>query len=197
LLIKICGITRPEDAAAAIAAGADMVGLVFVPATPREVTVDRVGWARSLHGVLTVGVFRDAPLDHVEQIRDALDLDWVQLHGDEPDSWLERLGQRVLRRVRVAADGPDWGRVEELGRRCLPLIDPGAGDGQVWDWRVLAQRPDLEFGLAGGLDPDTVAEAVHSVRPRLVDVSSGVETSPGVKDAAKIAAFVQAARAAC
>ncbi len=193
MLVKICGITRREDALAALNAGADMVGLVFVPGTPRVVAADAVGWVRELSGVARVGVFRDAPLEHVEQVRETLALDWVQLHGDEPDAWLERLGPQVLRRVRVGAEGVDWLRVVALAERCLPLIDSGAGDGRAWDWRPLAARPDLRFGLAGGLDPSTVAEAVRSVRPYLVDVSSGVETD-GVKDSEKIRAFIAVAK---
>ena len=97
--IKICGLTRQEDAETAIAAGADLVGFVFVPGTPRAVTPWGIAWARSLQRVATVGVFRDARLEEVFAARDLLCLDWVQLHGHEPDSFLDRLGPNVLRRV--------------------------------------------------------------------------------------------------
>lgn len=196
MLVKICGITRRQDAEAAIAAGADMVGFVFVPSTPRAVVAEQIGWVRDLKGILTVGVFRDQPLELVQQIRELLGLDWVQLHGDEPDEVLDVLGDRVLRRVGVQG-GVDWQRVGRLAERCLPLIDPGAGDGVACDWQALAEHPaGLRFGLAGGLGPETVARAITACRPHLVDVSSGVETAPGIKDPETVAAFVRAARAA-
>jgi phosphoribosylanthranilate isomerase len=194
VLIKICGITTPGDAEAAMAAGADLLGFVFRSKTPRALDPTESRWIRDLRGADRVGVFRDAPLDEVQRVRDVLALDWVQLHGDEPDSFLETLGERVIRRVPVGAV-IDWDRVRQLGARCLPLFDPGAGDGVAWAWGVLAESPPgVRFGLAGGLTPDNVAEAVRTVRPYLVDVSSGVEASPGIKDHAKIRDFIAAAR---
>ncbi|MBD3872469.1 MAG: bifunctional indole-3-glycerol phosphate synthase/phosphoribosylanthranilate isomerase, partial [Acidobacteria bacterium] len=93
--IKICGMTRREDAEVAVAAGADLVGFIFVPGTPRALDEARLDWIREVKGAETVGVFRDAPLERILSIRDLLDLNWVQLHGDEPDSYLEALGERV------------------------------------------------------------------------------------------------------
>lgn len=196
ILVKVCGLTRREDAAAAISAGADLVGFVLVPATPRAVDPGGLSWVRELRGAATVGVFRDAPVEWVVEVREALRFDWVQLHGGEPDRILERLGDRVLRRVSVAG-GVDWRRVGWLAERCLPLVDPGAGDGVTCDWSSLATRPrPLRFGLAGGLSPGNVGEAIRLVKPALVDVSTGVESAPGIKDAARIEAFVANARAA-
>ena len=196
MLVKICGITRPEDAQVAIAAGADLLGFVFRPGTPRALDLATCGWVRDVAGAETVGVFLDAPLDEILRIRDLLVLDRVQLHGDEPDAYLETLGERVIRRVPVAA-AIDWQRVAYLGERCLPLFDPGAGAGVAWAWEVLAERPPgLRFGLAGGLTPENVGGAVRAVRPYLVDVSSGVEAAPGVKDHEKVRRFVGAARGA-
>lgn len=194
MLIKICGITRRRDAEAAIGGGADLLGFVFRAGTPRALDPASAGWIRELNGAERVGVFLDAPLAEIVRVRDALGLDWVQLHGDEPDSFLDPLGERVIRRLR--ADGSiDWNDVMQLSRRCLPLFDPGAGDGTAWRWHVLADRPSgIRLGLAGGLTPDSVAEAVRVVRPALVDVSSGVESSPGVKDHAKIIEFISNAR---
>jgi phosphoribosylanthranilate isomerase len=196
VLVKICGLTRLEDAAAAVAAGADLLGFVFRPGTQRALDPKRAEWLRELTGAATVGVFMDAPLDEVRTVRARLDLHWIQLHGNEPDSFLELLGSHVIRRVR--ADGAiDWERLRWLGRRCLPLFDPGAGDGRAWRWQILADRPaDIRFGLAGGLTPANVAEAVRVVRPAMVDVSSGVEASPGIKDHARIRDFIAAARGA-
>ena len=194
--IKICGLTRPEDARAAIAAGADLLGFVFRSGTPRALDPEGSGWIRDLRGTEKVGVFLDSPLDEVVWVREHLGLDRVQLHGDEPDSYLEALGTNVIRRVKV---GPkvDWERVAYLAGRCLPLFDPGAGDGKTWAWEVLGVRPEaISFGLAGGLAPDNVADAIRATRPDLVDVSSGVESAPGIKDHAKIAEFVAQARGA-
>jgi phosphoribosylanthranilate isomerase len=197
MLIKICGITRPADAEAAIRAGADWLGIVFVPGTPRFVDPEKAGWLADLVGFAErVGVFRDQSLDTIKSVRDVLRLDRVQLHGDEPDDWLEVLGAGTLRRVRPDADDC-WRRAATLAGRCLPLLDPGAGAGIAFDWRGLGPRPTgLWVGLAGGLTPESVEAAVHAVRPALVDVSTGVEAAPGVKDPERIAAFVRAARAA-
>jgi phosphoribosylanthranilate isomerase len=196
MLVKICGLARPGDAEAAIEAGADLLGFVFVPGTPRFVDPATAVWIRDLDGAETVGIFRDQELDTVLTVRDLLALDRVQLHGDEPDGWLEILGSDTLRRVRPDTADP-WRRPAELSGRCLPLLDPGAGDGVAFDWASLAPRPTgLWVGIAGGLTPTTVADAVATIRPALVDVSSGVERAPGVKDHTGIASFVSAARAA-
>jgi phosphoribosylanthranilate isomerase len=196
VLIKICGLTSLRDAANAVDAGADLLGFVFVPNTPRAIEPARCSWVRDLAGAHTVGVFRNQPLEHILAIRDQLGLDWVQLHGEEPDTYLEALGHDVIRRLPV--DPPiDWVRVAELSARCLPLFDPGAGDGVEWGWSVLGDRPpNVRCGLAGGLVPERVAEAVRTVRPGLVDVSSGVERAPGIKDQDRVRDFVAAARTA-
>ncbi len=196
MLIKICGICYPRDAEAADAAGADLLGFIFVEGTPRELNPSECTWIRDLKGSATVGVFRDSTLDQILEIRAKLDLDWIQLHGSEPDAWLDVLGARVIRRVGVPSAGINRSRVEALSRRgALPLIDPGAGDGATCDWQVLAQRlAGLDFGLAGGLTPENVGHAVKIVRPTMIDVSSGVEQAPGIKDHAKIRAFIREAR---
>lgn len=197
-MIKICGLTRPEDVDAAIAAGADLLGFILVPGTPRAVDPANASWIRTISGAETVGICRNAPLAEVVRWRAELDLDRIQLHGDEPDDFLEALetlGTPVLRRVPVAGD-VDWLRIETLAAHALPLIDPGAGDGRTFDWDLLAEpRPEVRFGLAGGLTPENVGDAIRRARPWLVDVSSGVERSPGIKDAERIAAFVARARA--
>ncbi|NOZ93226.1 MAG: phosphoribosylanthranilate isomerase [Acidobacteria bacterium] len=196
LLVKICGLRSPGDVEAAAAAGADLVGFVFVPGTRRAVAAGDVAWVREVGGVETVGVFRDQPLEYVLEVRRELRLDWVQLHGDEPDAWLDSLGRCVLRRVPVGS-GVDWARVRSLAARCLPLIDPGAGDGVAPDWELLAGAPPgVPLGLAGGLTPENIGDAIRRIRPALVDVSSGVEVVPGRKDPERMAAFVAGVRAA-
>lgn len=100
----------------------------------------------------------------------------------------------MIRRVPVGSE-IDWALVKDLAERCLPLFDPGAGDGKAWAWEALEEHPPgIRFGLAGGLTPDNVTDAVRTVRPYLVDVSSGVEAAPGIKDHAKIRDFIAAAR---
>jgi len=196
VLVKICGITTPEDAEAVVAAGADLLGFVFRSGTPRALDPAASGWIRDVRGAERVGVFLDAPLDEVMRVRDLLALDWVQLHGDEPDTYLEALGDRVIRRVPVGS-AIDWDRVTHLAERCLPLFDPGAGDGIAWAWEALSESPPgVRFGLAGGLTPGNVGDAVRTVQPYLVDVSSGVEATPGIKNHANIRAFIAAAREA-
>ena len=197
VLVKICGLTRPEDAEAAIAAGADLVGFIFVPGTPRALDPARAGWIRDLAGAERVGVFRGAVIAEIEGVRDLLGLDRIQLHGDEPDAWLDRLGPRTLRRVPVSAEGVDWARVATLARVCLPLVDPGAGSGVAGEWNTWGAPPaGVGFGVAGGLTPATVGPVIRRLRPALVDVASGVEASPGVKDPVRMSAFVAAARGA-
>jgi len=194
--VKICAITRREDAELAVSLGADLLGFIFVAGTPRALEPAQVSWIRELRGAQTVGVFRNAPVQQIVRLRAELALDWVQLHGEEPDDYLDVLGPQVLRRVGVS-DGVDWARLASLSRRCLPLIDPGAGDGVPCDWRLLVDRPPgIRFALAGGLDPDNVARAISLVRPFCVDVSSGVERSPRVKDPELMRRFVRAARSA-
>ncbi len=196
LLIKICGLTSPEMVEAVFEAGADLVGFVFVPGTPRAMDPQEVDWIRGFSGRGTVGVFRNTDLETVLRIREQLALDWVQLHGSEPDDWLKNLGRNTLRWVGVGDDGPDWGRVQALAESVTPLIDPGAGDGVVGDLETMARTrpPGVAFGLAGGLNPDNVAEAIRRLRPALVDVSSGVESEPGVKDLDRVRSFISQAR---
>lgn len=198
MLVKICGIRNHQDAEAAVDAGADFAGFIFVEGTSRALDPSKADWIRDLIGIETVGVFRDSDVKRILGIRDALNLDWIQLHGSEPDTWLDALGRKVIRRVPVPSTGVDRSRIEALTRRgVLPLVDPGAGDGEPCDWKALATKlKGLDFGLAGGLTPDNVFSAVTVARPAFVDVSSGVEQIPGIKDHAKIRTFVREATAA-
>ena len=196
MLVKICGLTNRRDAEMAIAAGADLVGFVFVPGTPRAVKPAAVPWIRDLVGAATVGVFLDAPVGRIADVKAELGLDWVQLHGNEPDALVDAFGSMVIRRV-VPSCPVDWVRIDELGRRCMPLLDPGAGSGEGWDWGALETPPvGTRFGLAGGLKPGTVAAAVRGLHPALVDVSSGVESAPGRKNPELVVSFVRNAQRA-
>jgi phosphoribosylanthranilate isomerase len=200
-LIKICGITRPEDAVQAIAAGADLIGLNFWGGSKRFVDDGR---AREIvaaipAGVTKVGVFVNAhPLVVTESV-DELRLDRVQLHGDEiPASWNWLRPDQIIRAIRVR----DEASLKEslTWQASLFLYDAFAegygGTGKRAPWEVVASGGRRPFLIAGGLNPSNVADAIRAIRPDGVDVSSGVESAPGIKDLRKLRAFIRNARAA-
>jgi phosphoribosylanthranilate isomerase len=200
-LVKICGITRPEDAEQAAAAGADLIGLNFWRGSKRFVDDKQ---ARDISaaippGVLRVGVFVNAhPLVVTETVAD-LKLDRVQLHGDEiAGSWNWLPPEQVIRVIRVRDDAS---LKEALSwQASLFLYDAYAegygGSGKRAPWEVVAAGARRPFLIAGGLNPANVAEAITAIRPDGVDVSSGVESAPGIKDVRKMRAFIKQARAA-
>ncbi|HUQ13663.1 MAG TPA: phosphoribosylanthranilate isomerase [Novosphingobium sp.] len=206
--IKICGIDRAAALDAAIAARADYVGLVFVPGSPRNLTLaDAAALAVRADGRIgKVGLFVDADEGTIARAIDAAGLDAIQLHGSETPVQAARLRARfglpVWKALAVTSRGDLQGMANYSGAADLILFDaktpPGAlpgGSGLAFDWSVLAgYRGSIPWGLAGGLAPGNVAEAVRVTRAPLVDVSSGVESAPGVKDVDSIAAFCKAAR---
>jgi phosphoribosylanthranilate isomerase len=200
--VKVCGICRIEDAVAAAAAGADAIGINFFAGSPRCVPRPAArAIAEAVRGrVVVVGVFVDAGFDEIAAVRAEVGLDRVQLHGDEPPELLRRLGGVAYKAVRLRSR-------EDLARLASypgpeVLIDAfvaGVHGGTGARIETSLAREAARAGrvwLAGGLTPENVALAVREVRPYGVDVSSGVERSPGVKDAEKIAAFVRSARTA-
>ncbi len=210
--IKICGITRPEDALAAATAGVDAIGLNFYPQSVRFVGDEQ---ARRIAaavpaGLVRVGVFVNAAADEIQRTFDRTPLDLIQLHGDEPPEFLCRLGDRPIVRVfRVASGGlaaamAYLDRCRQLGATPrLVLADAAAGrayggTGELADWSGLSGYPAVNWHpsliLAGGLTPDNVSEAIRAVRPAGVDTASGVESSPGIKDTELMKRFVEAAR---
>ena len=213
--VKICGIRQPGDAVAAAEAGADFIGLVFVPRRRRRLDWGAAaGITRALKGLdspvvpKVVGLFAGQPLDEVNRTIEACGLDMAQLCGQEPPEYCRKVNAPVIRVVHVDCSGPP--DVSALGELAASYADAGflvtldrlvegvqGGTGQSFDWDVAAKlaQDGLSFMLAGGLSPDNVAQAVTQVRPWGVDVSSGVE-SDGVKDRAKIAAFVHRAKTA-
>ena len=205
LLVKVCGITSSDDAAVAVDAGADAIGLVFWPRSPRAVSPERAATiARELpEVVLRVGVFVDASADEMRRVAESVGLDVLQLHGEEPPEALARLPRPVLKAVRVGRGFSPDEAMRYVGTAAGILLDtrlPGqrGGTGVPFDWSLvagLARRVPFLM-LAGGLGPDNVADAIRAVRPHAVDVSSGVEGLPGHKDPRKIRAFVAAARTA-
>jgi phosphoribosylanthranilate isomerase len=208
LLVKICGITTLADAECAVDAGADALGFVLWPMSPRRTTVDAAAAiSRALPTtVRRVGVFVNETRDAMARAADALGLDLLQLHGDEPVEAIAGLPRPAIKAVRV---GKGFAQDEALRYAAVAagvLVDtrlPGethmpGGTGVPFDWSLvkgLASRVPFLM-LAGGLGPGNVAEAVREVRPHAVDVSSGVEALPGRKDPEKVRSFVKAARAA-
>lgn len=196
--IKICGITRPVDAVAAAAAGADAIGLVFYPPSPRAVTIEQ---AREIGEALPpfvtrVGLFVEPDHDMVTETLAAVAIDLLQFHGDEPAADCESYGLPYIKAARVQ---PDFDLDEFTSRytgACGILADTyqadvQGGTGKVFDWSLIPARRSKPLILAGGLTPDNVAEAMRRVRPFAVDVSGGVESAKGIKDADRIAAFIR------
>jgi len=201
LFIKVCGITRLTDALHAVEHGATAVGFVLWPRSPRAITVERAAdiIAELPSNVMTVGVFVNEPVDAIRQVVERARLTAVQLHGDEPPAYADALDWPVIRAISV-------NDIDEASEAWSPdtallvdNIDPvrRGGTGAAIDWSqaaVIAQKRRVV--LAGGLTPDNVASAIRAVRPYGVDVSSGVESAPGVKDFDKVAQFIANARGA-
>lgn len=198
---KICGITRIEDALAAVEAGADAIGLVFYGKSPRAVSIEQA--AAILQAlppfVTSVGLFVDMPRDELQQLLQRLPLDLLQFHGDESPADCECHGRPYIKALRVrpgedvaAAMAPYAGAQGILLDTFVEGV-PG-GTGASFDWSLVPEDAAKPIILAGGLDADNVAAAIRQVRPYAVDVSGGVEASKGIKDAGKIRAFVQAVR---
>lgn len=207
MLVKICGLRSPEQALATAAAGADMIGLVFAPSRRRVSEPEAAAIVAALRGLggprpLAVGLFVNEPPKLINALAARVGLDAVQLSGDEPADVADAIALPVLKAMRLSGDAGEaaWVARAQAGGRVRLMVDahvPGAygGTGARADWgRAAALARRVPLILAGGLDPASVAEAVAAVGPAGVDVSSGVETA-GVKDVAKIEAFIAAARA--
>ena len=203
--VKVCGITRLEDAELAATLGAWAIGFVLWPGSRRACDPGvAAGIARTVRRrVEPVGVFVNAGLDEIAWAVDAIGLTHVQLHGDEGPSFCsavrQRTGARVIKAVRIGL-GYDF-RDAERFHTDFHLLDaavPGTrgGTGRTWDWSLAAERRSkVPAILSGGLTAENVAEGIAAVRPWGVDVASGVEAEPGVKDPAKVEAFIAAATA--
>ena len=199
--IKICGITRPEDAVAAASAGADAVGLVFYPPSPRAVDMEQ---ARAVVSSLppfvsTVGLFLDADREVIESVLDEVPLTLLQFHGHEDAAFCRSFGRPWLKAVGMASVDDLAAEAERYPDARGLLADSCAtgeagGTGETFAWARLPRERSYRLILAGGLAPDNVAEAVSAVRPDAVDVSSGVEQAPGRKDPARIQRFIEEVR---
>ena len=199
--IKICGLTRRDDVLLAAELGADLLGFVFAD-SPRRVAPETVAEisAGLPEGVLKVRVFVDAPLAEVRDIAAICALDVLQLHGSEDPDYCRALSSfKLLKVFRLGAGRslPEssltsfWATLFDTW-----LPDQAGGGGQVFDWRLVEPWSGRRFFLAGGLTPENVGRALEMTRPFGVDVSSGVEISPGIKDAAKIRKFIAAVKKA-
>jgi phosphoribosylanthranilate isomerase len=196
--VKICGLTRGADARAAAELGADAIGLVFYAPSPRAVEIEQ---ARRLAGCLppfvtSVGLFVDADPAQVRGVLGRVPLDLLQFHGDEPPDYCAAFGRPWIKAIRVRPEidlHALAARYADAAGLLLDTYDPSApgGTGRRFDWDLIPRDLDKPVILAGGLDADNVAEAVRRVRPYGVDVSGGVEAAKGIKDRAKMAAFLK------
>jgi phosphoribosylanthranilate isomerase len=197
--VKICGITRRQDALAAVAAGADAIGLVFYDRSPRHVTVQQ---AREITAklppfVTVVGLFVDAHSDLVNSVLEQTRVDLLQFHGGEVEADCTRYRHPYIKALRMQEGTDLRAESERYPTAAALLLDsydaglPG-GTGTTFDWGRVPADLGRHVVLAGGLNPDNVAQALAQLRPYAVDVSSGVEESPGIKNAKLIEAFMKA-----
>ena len=200
--IKLCGITRPEDAMAAVEAGVDGLGFIFVEKSPRNIDPEQ---AREIIRLLppfvdAIGVFVDAEATVVEEIAHYCRLTLVQLHGNEAPGYCRNLPLSVVKAFRVGADfdGTAFVPYEDCVRGVLLDTyhkDMAGGTGETFDWALVQQlEPAQPVILAGGLNPENVAAAIEQVRPYAVDVNSGVESAPGRKDLVRLEQFIRQVR---
>jgi len=199
VFVKICGLTDPEDALLAAGLGADAVGMILT-ASPRRVTrAAAQDIVRRLPAeILTVGVFRNDGRERVVELANRLGLQAVQLHGDESPETTKWIAERVPLVIRAFSHrDPALAATEDYGPHRLLVDAPKPGSGIPFDWSDLPTALDgKSFLLAGGLDPDNVAEAIRVVKPWGVDVATGVESAPGRKDPAKVRRFLASVRSA-
>lgn len=200
--IKICGITRPDDARSAVAAGADALGVVFYAPSARAVDIAQ---AREIAQVIPpfvtlVALFVDASQALVEEVCAGLPVNLLQFHGAESDAWCRQFGKSWMKAIRVAPDTDVARTLSRWPGADAILLDtyrkgtPG-GTGAVFDWGLVPRQTEKPLVLAGGLDASNVASAIRQCAPYAVDVSGGVEAAPGIKDPGKMEQFIAAVRA--
>ena len=199
--VKICGITRAEDALHAVREGARAIGLVFYKPSPRYVDPDTAASiVRALPPFVTaVGLFVDASEDEVRDVIARTHVQLLQSHGDESPEFCERFGLPYMKAVRVRPGVDLLQYARDFHSAQALLLDAyqeglHGGTGATFDWALIPSSLPLPVVLSGGLNPDNVRDAVRSVKPWAVDVSSGVEANKGIKDAAKVSAFISGVR---
>lgn len=196
--VKICGITRVEDALNAVAQGADAIGLVFYKPSPRNVEIEQaIEIANKIPAFVTVvALFVNAEPDFVRKVISEVKLDLLQFHGDETPQECASYGMPFIKAIRVKSDTNLVQCAKDFSASKALLLDTftdgvAGGTGHVFDWNLIPAALDKPVILAGGLTAQNVAQAITQVKPYAVDVSGGVEVSKGIKDAEKIAAFMQ------
>ena len=200
MFVKICGITRPADAISAGAAGADAIGINFVPESRRRIdlTTARTIIDETPTGVTRVGVFRNHPIAEILDIITTLGLDGAQLHGQHPPETTTNIAAEVRTLIlAMTVDDIPSRSLDHHPEHVVMLDGPASGSGQTFDWSTIGDlTATRRVLLAGGLTPDNVADAICQVRPWGVDVATGVETAPGLKDPDAVGRFVTRARTA-
>jgi phosphoribosylanthranilate isomerase len=201
--IKCCGMTRVDDALLAARLGAEAIGLVFTARSPRKVTLAQ---ARAIKDALppfvsTVALFMDDDRDRVREVVAEVQPDFLQFHGGEDDAWCAQFGRPFLKAIAMGEGASALPRLRDYPHAAALLLDgheagEAGGSGKTFDWSLLPADMVQPVILAGGLHPHNVADAVRALRPWAVDVASGVESAPGIKDPHKLAAFIQAVREA-
>lgn len=196
--VKVCGITRSEDAIAAVQCGVDAIGFVFWPHSARYIDPE---FAQRIAEVIppficTVGVYVNPDAAWVEETARAAKLNLLQFHGDESPEFCNQFSQPYIKAIRVKPDTDLLQYAQRYGAAKGLLLDTYAADmpggtGHAFDWQLIPQQLSLPLILSGGLNPDNVARAIKQTQPWAVDVSSGVEASKGIKDKKKIIAFMQ------
>ena len=199
--VKICGITREVDALAAVEHGADAIGLVFYPPSPRHVSVERAAQIAAVLPpfVTTVGLFVNADAETIAEVVNKVGIDLIQFHGNECADYCAQHHRPWIRALRMKDDLDLARSAEQFAAARGLLLDayrPGVpgGTGETFDWSRIPPELAGSIVLAGGLDAENISEAVRNVRPFAVDVSGGVEAEPGIKDADKIARFMAGVR---
>lgn len=196
--VKICGFTRVEDAVYAGNLGADAIGLVFYPSSPRHVSIEKAAEiAKALPAfVSVVGLFVDAEPSLIHEVIGRVRIDCLQFHGDEPAEACRLYDKPYIKAIRMR-EGVDIAELEKQYHDAAGLLldayHPGVpgGTGSGFDWELIPEKSRLPIILAGGLTVDNAEQAVRTVKPYALDVSSGVEVGKGIKDAAKMAAFIR------
>ena len=201
--IKCCGMTRVEDARLAAELGADAIGVVFTARSKRRVTLEQ---ARAIAHALppfvsVVALFMDDDALLVQDVIDAIEPDLLQFHGQERDDWCAQFGRRYLKAIAMGEGAAALPKLREYPGATALLLDghglgEAGGSGKAFDWSLMPTHLAQPLILAGGLTPANVGAAIRVARPWAVDVASGVESAPGIKDPRQLAEFIQAVREA-
>jgi phosphoribosylanthranilate isomerase len=196
--VKICGITRPEDALDAAYLGADAIGLVFYAKSPRAVNIKQAQTIiQALPAfVTTVGLFVDADVNEVKNIINHLPLDILQFHGDEDPTYCSQFYRPYIKSLRVNESSNIETFAQQHHQAQAILLDTyvkgvKGGTGQAFNWQLVPKHCSQPLIIAGGLTPDNLPQVIQQLKPYAVDVSGGVEKAKGIKDKAKIAAFIK------